>query len=88
MSKKLKFTGGVTPRGFETIHFDDLYGQKCRIQKSSLATEEAWWIGIENSGPNIKGPKGDYNEEVNNLMHLSKKQIRNLIDKLEEIIAD
>ena len=90
MSKdcKLKFKDDTTNRGFAVTTFEDLYQQRCRIQKSSLATTDAWWIGVENSGPIIKGPNGNYNEAVNGEMHLSKKQIRNLIDKLEELIKE
>lgn len=34
-----------TDRGFERGEFDDRYGEKCSIQKSSLAHEDAIWLG-------------------------------------------
>lgn len=30
-----------TERGFFRVDFDDRYGERCSIQKSSLATEDA-----------------------------------------------
>lgn len=35
-----------TQRGFTLIKFDDLYTQSCSLQKSSLATEDAIWLGV------------------------------------------
>ena len=46
--KKLK-----TERGFGLIEFKDRYGSKCSIQKSSLATEDAIWFGIDDPDPKI-----------------------------------
>ena len=43
---------GFTPRGFHRIDFIDRYGEQCSLQKSSLATEDAIWLGIDN--PEIK----------------------------------
>jgi hypothetical protein len=34
-----------TERGFERVDFDDRYGARCSIQKSSLAEEDAIWLG-------------------------------------------
>lgn len=42
-----------TNRGFDIIVFSDIYGEKCSIQKSSIATDEAIWIGIDNANPKI-----------------------------------
>jgi len=36
-----------TVRGFDLATFTDLYGEKCRLQKSSLATKDAVWLGID-----------------------------------------
>ena len=38
---------GFTPRGFSRIDFIDMYGEQCSLQKSSLATEDAIWLGID-----------------------------------------
>lgn len=42
-----------TERGFATIEFLDRYGDACIIQKSSLATEDAIWFGIQDACPQI-----------------------------------
>lgn len=42
-----------TERGFSTIEFLDRYGDACIIQKSSLATEDAIWFGIQDACPQI-----------------------------------
>lgn len=42
-----------TERGFATGNFTDRYGNKCSIQKSSLATEDAIWFGIDDANPLI-----------------------------------
>ena len=44
---------GATGRGFELIEFTDLYGAKCSLQQSSLATEDALWFGPDNANPKI-----------------------------------
>lgn len=42
-----------THRGFAHASFEDRYGAKCSIQKSSLATEDAIWFGINDADPQI-----------------------------------
>jgi hypothetical protein len=42
-----------TLRGFSTGEFDDRYGLECSIQKSSIATEDCIWLGINNAKPEI-----------------------------------
>lgn len=48
---KIKLT--KTQRGFKTGSFVDRYGSKCSIQKSSLATEDAIWLGVDDANPQI-----------------------------------
>ena len=48
---KIKFS--KTQRGFRTGTFVDRYGEQCSIQKSSLATEDAIWLGIDDANPQI-----------------------------------
>lgn len=43
----------VTNRGFRIDKFVDHYGNPCSLQKSSLATEEAVWLGIDDPKPQI-----------------------------------
>ncbi len=42
-----------TERGFDIFCFEDRYRNKCSLQKSSLATEDAIWLGIDNANPKI-----------------------------------
>lgn len=42
-----------THRGFALIEFEDRYGAKCSLQKSSLATEDAIWFGVDDANPQI-----------------------------------
>ena len=37
----------TTARGFSITEFSDQYGEKCSLQKSSLATEDCVWFGID-----------------------------------------
>lgn len=42
-----------TSRGFHMGEFTDLYGSSCSIQKSSLATDDAIWLGVNDANPQI-----------------------------------
>lgn len=42
-----------TYRGFNVCSFQDLYGATCSLQKSSLATEDAIWLGVDDADPKI-----------------------------------
>ena len=42
-----------TDRGFNYIKFIDLYGEQCSLQKSSLATEDTIWLGVDDAKPQI-----------------------------------
>lgn len=78
-----------TGRGFEIGHFVDRYDVKCSIQKSSLATEDAIWIGPDHPDPKIliegkgwqpaKLPDGCI---TNTLMHLTREQVIELLPLL------
>lgn len=39
---------GTNERGFAIGKFQDLYGHPCSVQKSSLATDDAIWLGRDN----------------------------------------
>lgn len=43
----------ITARGFGLIEFIDRYDHKCTLQKSSLATEDAIWLGIDDPNPQV-----------------------------------
>ncbi|MBY6918144.1 hypothetical protein FDB50_15550 [Clostridium botulinum] len=66
----MNITEGYTERGFKLISFKDLYGKKCNIQESSLATEEAIWFGVE---------------EVSR-MHLSREQVKEILPILQKYV--
>jgi hypothetical protein len=44
---------GVTGRGFSRGAFSDLYGSPCSIQKSSLASDDAIWLGVDDVSPKV-----------------------------------
>lgn len=51
-----------TLRGFWRAEFQDRYGCACSLQESSLATEDAIWLGVDRSG------------DVPSRMHLVQEQ--------------
>ena len=84
-----------TCRGFSIITFKDLYGSKCSIQESSLATEDAIWIGVNDANPQIlasktqQGGTGWVPYDIPNdvslttRMHLTVKQVKKLLPILK-----
>jgi hypothetical protein len=38
-----------TEHGFDIIEFLDRYNNRCSLQKSSLATEDCIWLGVNES---------------------------------------
>lgn len=83
--KKIKISN--TERGFAKGEFLDLYGQKCSIQKSSLATADAIWLGVDvgfkpevlkNSPAESGGPTFP----VGARMHLDRKKVKALLPML------
>jgi len=72
----LKFD--TTDRGFAVAEFVDLYGSQCSLQKSSLATDDAIWLGVD------KHFKPDVSTNVR--MHLSRAQVRQLLPVLQRFV--
>lgn len=72
-----------TKRGFPLIEFEDRYKQKCSLQKSSLATEDAIWLGVDIGIPVELGGKG---EEIDGRMHLTRKQVKELLPHLQSFV--
>jgi hypothetical protein len=65
----------LTNRGFVLGKFKDKYNQPCSIQKSSLATEDCIWLGVEASiDLNTGEVLGD-----NNRMHLTQDHVKMLL---------
>lgn len=49
----MKFKKSKTSRGFARTEFSDLYDTNCYIQKSSLATKDAIWLGVVDAKPQV-----------------------------------
>lgn len=85
----MEFKKGYTKRGFEILNFYDFYNEKCDIQRSSLATEDAIWLGTHSPNPQIledgigwtKYPLPK-NVLISHRMHLTRKQSVRLALKL------
>lgn len=43
----------ITDRGFKLLTFTDRYGANCSLQESSLTTENAIWLGVDDVNPLI-----------------------------------
>lgn len=62
-----------TLRGFDRIDFKDRYNQFCSLQKSSLASEDAIWLGVDI----------DLDGKENTRMHLTREQVKELLPHLQ-----
>lgn len=58
-----------TDRGFVRADFVDKYGSQCSLQKSSLATEDAIWLGVHK----------DFLGSEATRMHLTQEHVRALL---------
>ena len=77
---------GRTIRGFELLTFRDDKRVDCSIQKSSLATDNAVWIGCDEPDPQYMVPGAGWQKITlppdtvsNTRMHLTQDQVRELI---------
>lgn len=62
-----------TERGFAEIKFQDRYDQECSLKKSSLASEDAVWLGVTTD---LRGQPGRH-------MHLTTDQVSALLPILQ-----
>lgn len=69
-----------TERGFGIIEFEDIYGEKCSIQKSSLATKDAIWLGQDQPTITKNG------EFAGCRMHLDVRKAKWLIKELQYFV--
>lgn len=53
----MEFETGVTSRGFEYLIFSDQHDKECCMQRSSLADEDAIWLGNCDPEPQILASK-------------------------------
>jgi hypothetical protein len=82
-----------TERGFKYAEFTDRYGAKCSIQNSSLATEDAIWLGLDDPKPRIlikgegwKDVKLPEDAYTNGRMHLTKEIVKELLPYLHQFV--
>lgn len=87
-----------TDRGFVIIEFKDRYDAKCSLQKSSLATEDCIWLGIDDANPKIMASKTTeggcgwvpypLSKDVllTTRMHLTQKQVKKLLPHLQKFV--
>lgn len=80
-----------TARGFNIREFEDRYGNQCSLQKSSLATEDAIWFGIDDPKPQVLVPGQGWQtvpmpEDVmySSRMHLTQEQVKQLLPFLQK----
>jgi len=73
MNYKPKFK--ATSRGFERYEFEDRSKSKCSLQKSSVATEDCIWLGVDQVF--------DQSNSRPARMHLTQKQVAALLPYLE-----
>lgn len=55
----MKIEKETTNRGFSLRRFTDLYGSKCSLQESSLATERAIWLGVSDADPKVMASEAE-----------------------------
>lgn len=82
-----------TQRGFAYKEFTDLYGTVCTIQKSSLATEDAIWLGAKKLKVQELVHGEGWKEVVltddiigNERMHLSQEMVKELLPILQKFV--
>lgn len=89
----LTIKGRKTERGFKIFEFCDLNAHECSLQESSLATENAIWLGIDEPKPQIfvggQGwteiplPEGTLHS---GRMHLTLHQVRKILPLLQYFV--
>ena len=81
----------TTPRGFARVDFTDRYGVACSLQQSSLATEDAIWLGCNEPSPRRLVPGQGWQPVTlpegtlcNTRMHLTRDQVTQLVSVLQQ----
>jgi hypothetical protein len=69
-----------TSRGFKRAEFVDLYGEQCSIQESSLATDDAIWLGCN------EGKHHHVTGSCMARMHLNRAMAAELIPLLQHFV--
>lgn len=82
-----------TARGFGNYTFKDRYNANCSLQKSSIATEDCIWLGVDECNPQkcVSG-KGwvsvPFPEDTlfTTRMHLTQDQVKELLPILKKFV--
>ena len=87
----MDFKKTKTERGFDVVSFADYNGVECNIQESSLATDNAIWLGCAKANPQVMIPGEGWkplevpqNFIANNRMHLTREQVGYLLPFLQK----
>jgi hypothetical protein len=93
MEQEFSIKKNTTERGFGVFEFKDLYGVNYSIQESSLATDDAIWIGVSEAKAKILvSGKGwqEYNipqgVHIPTRMHINKEQAKGIVEVLNKFI--
>ncbi|TCU34086.1 hypothetical protein [Rhizobium azibense] len=88
---KIEFTN----RGFGRIEFTDRNGVECSLQESSLANEEAIWLGCNKANPQVLVPGQSWQPVempegyvANTRMHLTRDMVRELLPHLQRFVDE
>lgn len=80
-----------TNRGFAIAEFRDRCGVACSLQKSSAGSEDAIWLGVDDTNPQVLRPGIGWipypmPSEVSlyTRMHLTQTQVRDLLPLLQK----
>ena len=84
-----------TARGFDLVEFHDRNGYECSLQKSSIATEDAIWLGVQGAKVQfmVKGigwcdyPIPTECSIMPERMHLSREQVAQLLPLLLNFVV-
>lgn len=85
----------TTERGFSRIEFVDRRGVGCSLQASSLAMEDAVWLGCNNADPRTHSPREGWEPVpmpaeyvANTRMHLTREMVADLLPHLQKFVDE
>lgn len=87
-------TAPANDRGFLRGEFTDQHGYKCSIQKSSLATDDCIWLGVNEPHPMMFPGNGTGwhpyelppNVQCHTRMHLTREIVADLLPLLKHFV--
>lgn len=79
---------GKTDRGFAIGKFNDIGDRPCSLQKSSLATEDAIWFGVQDATPLCNGEVVVFPDQTlfSTRMHLTQEMAKELATRLKQFV--